>query len=47
MWRKMMRIWRGAGELGRGDEVLLAQRQEPAAHHARELGPADQRDDDA
>ena len=46
MWRKMMRIWLGAGELGGHDEVLLAQRQEPAAHHAGQLGPADQRDDD-
>ena len=35
----------GAGEFGRGDEVLLAQREESSAHHARELGPADQRDD--
>ena len=46
MWRKMMRSARCAGELGRDDEVLLAQRQEAAAHHARQLGPADQRDDD-
>ena len=36
----------GAGELGRGDEVLLAHGEEPAAHDAGELGPADQRDDD-
>ena len=45
MWRKMMRMLRGAGELGRGDEILLAQRQEAAADDARKLGPADQRDD--
>ena len=40
MWRKMMRICAGAGKLGGGDEVLLAQGQEFSAHHAREIGPA-------
>ena len=32
---------RGAGEFGGEDEILLAQRQEPAAHHAGQVGPAD------
>ena len=34
-----------AVEPRRGDEILGAQRQEPAAHLARELRPADQRQD--
>jgi hypothetical protein len=42
----MIRIWDAAGQLGGHDEVLLAEREEAAAHHARQLGPADQRDDD-
>ena len=46
MWRKMIRIRLQPGQLGGHDEVLLAQRQEPAAHDAGQLGPADQRDDD-
>ena len=46
MWRKMIRSWLAPGEFGGDDEILLAQRQEAAAHDAREVGPADQRDDD-
>ena len=46
MWRRMMRSWLGARELGRDHEILLAQGEEAAAHDARQLGPADQRDDE-
>ena len=35
----------GTGKLGGGDEILLAQRQEFSAHHARKIGPGEQRDD--
>ena len=45
MWRKMIRASAAAVEPRGGDEVLGAQRQEAAAHDARELGPADQRQD--
>ena len=34
------------GELGGGHEVLVAQSQEPSAHHPRQAGPAEHRDDD-
>ena len=46
MCTKMMRICAAADQPGRHDEVLLAQRQEAAAHHARQLRPAEQRNDD-
>ena len=36
---------RAAVEPGGDDEVLVAQRQESAAHDARQVGPADQRQD--
>ena len=41
MWRKMIRRSPRAGEPGRQHEILLAQRQEAAAHDPRQAGPAD------
>ena len=46
MCTKMVRIWLQPDQPRGDDEVLLAQGQEAPAHHARQLGPAEQRDDD-
>ena len=46
MCRKMMRGRLAPLSSAADDEVLLAQRQEAAAHDARQLGPAEDREDD-
>ena len=46
MWRKMMRSSLAPASLAAMTKVLLAQRHELAAHHARQARPADEREDD-